>query len=106
VNSPSIEMNDCCRAQPSEFGSALASFISVFLPSAVFLMIPKCPLCIAVYVAAGTGIGISVSTASGIRVSVAIVCICLFVLALAGSWWKLHRIAIGATSVTRRGRTL
>ena len=106
MNSPSIEMNNCCRTQLSVNGSTMASFISMFLPSAAFLMIPKCPLCIAAYVAAGTGIGISVSTASGIRVSIAVVCICLFVLGLAGSWWKLNRIAVGATSATRRERTL
>jgi len=37
------------------------------IPAALLAILPKCPLCIAAYIALGTGIGVSVATAAHIR---------------------------------------
>jgi hypothetical protein len=60
---------------------AAAGWLSPIVPGAILLLMPKCPLCVAGYIAAGTGIGISVSAASHVRTAamVLLVCSLLFV---------------------------
>ncbi len=50
-------------------------FTAKTIPVAILAMLPKCPACIAAYVALGTGIGLSLSAATYLRLSLIIVCV-------------------------------
>jgi hypothetical protein len=54
----------CCRE--------VASWIA---PGIGLALIPKCPACVAAYVALATGVGISMTTASYLRTGAIVVCI-------------------------------
>ena len=45
------------------------------LPSAVMILMPKCPACVVAYVAIATGAGISVSMAAHLRLIVLMICV-------------------------------
>jgi hypothetical protein len=44
------------------------------LPSAILVLVPKCPACLAAHMALWTGLGLSFSTATYLRSAMLIVC--------------------------------
>ena len=55
--------------------SRYIDFVKMLMPAVVFTIIPKCPICLAGYVALSTGIGLSVTTATYVRIILIILCI-------------------------------
>ncbi|SFQ52412.1 hypothetical protein [Parafilimonas terrae] len=51
------------------------AFIEMAVPAFVFMLIPKCPVCLAGYIALATGAGISLTTATYMRIGLIIACV-------------------------------
>jgi hypothetical protein len=72
-------MSACCatagdRKMPTWVRRAREGFAWVF-PSAVLVLLPKCPVCLAAHVALWTGLGLSLSTATYLRWVLLFLCI-------------------------------
>jgi hypothetical protein len=72
-------MSDCCTkpeaSNAATWGRRGRELGAWMLPSIGLALMPKCPACLAAYIALGTGIGISMPTATYLRVSLIIVCV-------------------------------
>lgn len=55
-------------------GRRSKDYIKMAVSAFVFVLIPKCPVCLAGYIALGTGLGISLTTATYIRFGLIIAC--------------------------------
>ncbi|WP_009960074.1 hypothetical protein [Verrucomicrobium spinosum] len=72
-----MKASACCsrnKAPASKWGRG-GEIASWLLPTATLALIPKCPACVAGYVALATGIGITLPTATYLRASLILLCV-------------------------------
>jgi hypothetical protein len=64
-------MSACCNAgnhrKTPEWARRVRELVAWAVPSAILVLLPKCPACLAAYVALWTGLGLSFSTATYLR---------------------------------------
>src|SRR5512142_3072711 len=66
------DANTCKRASWLHSFGELAGWL---IPGAILALLPKCPLCVAAYVALATGIGISLPIATYLRATLLALCV-------------------------------
>ncbi len=77
-------MNGCCEDSTRPIVTTpepVAGFVRHFrelagwiAPGAALAIVPKCPACIAAYLALATGVGVSMTTAAHIRIALIAIC--------------------------------
>jgi hypothetical protein len=62
--------------------------LSWLMPAMLLACMPKCPLCVAAYIALFTGIGVSVATAHWIRIILITSCVAVLLALVLKAWWR------------------
>jgi hypothetical protein len=60
---------------PTSFLRRSLDLTAKVIPVAILAVLPKCPACLAAYVALGTSIGLSLSAATYLRLSLIVACV-------------------------------
>jgi hypothetical protein len=66
-------MKACCGSPSPTWLRRGARFVSWIVPGAVLALMPKCPVCLAAYIALGTGVGLSLNAAEYLRLGALLV---------------------------------
>jgi hypothetical protein len=69
----------CCRDQRApesnrRRASRWLDAVGWLAPATMLAVMPKCPLCVAAYVALATGVGVSLSAATAMRTTLVVLC--------------------------------
>lgn len=73
-------MSACCHnVKKSSVWQRISAVLCWAVPGVLLAVVPKCPVCVAAYVALLTGVGISLSTASYLRIGLILVCVAAIV---------------------------
>lgn len=84
---------DCCQtatrghnnlSQPASRWRRAGGTARWLVPGLTLVMIPKCPVCLAGYVALATGIGLSLPVAAFLRMALLITCVLALALVVGG----------------------
>jgi len=92
-----VNAHHCCKGdadrqpRPPAFAGGVLGVARWILPGAALALAPKCPACLAAYIAIGTGIGLSVSTATYLRMALVILCVSSLVYPAAKLAWRFCR---------------
>ena len=60
---------------PPSFTRRSLDLTAKIVPVAILAVLPKCPACLAAYVALGTGMGLSLTAATYVRLSLVVLCV-------------------------------
>ena len=90
--------------RPPTFAQRCLNVAGWLVPSVILALLPKCPICLAAYVALGTGVGLSLSTATSLRILLVILCLAslLYLIAKRGRRFMMLRFA---TKRTMQGKS-
>jgi hypothetical protein len=70
-----MKTNHCCEnSRPATFARRFIEVAGWIVPSTILALIPKCPACLAAYIALWSGIGLSLSAAVYLRTSLLVLC--------------------------------
>ena len=70
----------CCGTRADGAARRFAGMMQFVAPAAVLALLPKCPMCVAAYVALFTGISLSAAAATYLRGGLVAVCVMSLVL--------------------------
>ena len=65
----------CCNPGRATLARRCVDVAGYVVPASILALLPKCPVCVAAYVALATGLGISVTAASYLRTGVIMACV-------------------------------